>query len=112
MGTFDTSKPSLNAASSTQTAPGSTRRSFVLTAVAAASSTLVRSEVSRTAIVQTDTAKLAPLPLPPAIRSRYVPNINGLTFQVLEAGLWLPLRIFPLPAVSFPMSWRRWRRWR
>jgi hypothetical protein len=67
-------KPSLNAASSTQTAPGSTRRSFVLTAAAAAASTLVQPEVSRAAIVQTDTAKLAPLPLPPGIRSRYVPT--------------------------------------
>src|ERR1700681_3213902 len=89
IGTFDMSvqtKPSLNAASSTQTAPGSTRRSFVLTAAAAASSALAQSKVSRAAIVQTDTAKLAPLPLPPGIRSRYVPNINGLTFHVLEAG--------------------------
>jgi hypothetical protein len=75
-------KSSLDAASSAQTAPGSTRRSFVLTAAAVASSTLVQSEVSRAAIVQTDTAKLAPLPLPPGIRSRYVPNINGLTFHV------------------------------
>jgi hypothetical protein len=88
-GTFDMSvqtKPSLNAAGSTQTAPGSTRRSFILTAVAAASSTLVQSEISRAAIVQTDTAKLAALPLPSGIRSHYVPNINGLTFHVLEAG--------------------------
>jgi pimeloyl-ACP methyl ester carboxylesterase len=79
-------KPTLNAASSNQSATGSTRRSFILTAAAAASSTLVQSDVSRAAIVQTDTAKLAPLPLPPGIRSRYVPNINGLTFHVLEAG--------------------------
>jgi pimeloyl-ACP methyl ester carboxylesterase len=79
-------KPTLNAASSNQSAPGSTRRSFLLTAAAAASSTLLQSDVSRAAIVQTDTAKLAPLPLPPGIRSRYVPNINGLTFHVLEAG--------------------------
>jgi hypothetical protein len=63
-----------------------TRRSFIVTAAAAVSSTLVESRVSRAAIVQTDTAKLAPLPLPPGIRSRYVPNINGLNFHVLEAG--------------------------
>src|SRR2546430_9241160 len=79
-------KPSLNAASSTHPAPGSTRRSFVLTAAAAASGTLAQSEVSRAAIVQTDMAKLAPLPLPAGIRSRCLPNINGLTFHVLEAG--------------------------
>jgi hypothetical protein len=83
-GTFEMT--SLNAASSTQSAPGSTRRSFILTVVAAASSTLVQSEVSRAAIVQTDTAKLASLPLPSGIRSHYVPNINGLTFHILEAG--------------------------
>jgi pimeloyl-ACP methyl ester carboxylesterase len=79
-------KLTLNAASSAQIAPGSTRRGFILTAAAAASSTLVQSEVARAAIVQTDTAKLPPLPLPPGIRSRNVPNINGLTFHVLEAG--------------------------
>src|SRR5215470_8331455 len=69
-----------------QLASGSTRRSVLLTAAAAASSALMQSEVARAAIVQTDTAKLPPLPLPQGIRSRYVPNINGLTFHVLEAG--------------------------
>src|SRR2546430_9337348 len=79
-------KPSLNPATSTQTAPGSPRRRFMLTVAAATSATIMQSNVSRAAIVQTDTAKLPPLPLPPGIRSRYVPNINGLTFHVLEAG--------------------------
>src|SRR5258705_1564331 len=80
------SQTTLSAASRAQMAAGSTRRSVILTATAAASSALVQSEVTRAAIVQTDTAKLPPLPLPPGIRSRYVPNINGLTFHVLEAG--------------------------
>jgi pimeloyl-ACP methyl ester carboxylesterase len=79
-------KPGVNAASGSRTGTGATRRSFIVTAAAAVSSTLVESRVSRAAIVQTDTAKLAPLPLPPGIRSRYVPNINGLNFHVLEAG--------------------------
>jgi pimeloyl-ACP methyl ester carboxylesterase len=79
-------KPGVDAASGSQTAMGATRRSFIVTAAAAVSSTLVESRVSRAATVQTDTAKLAPLPLPPGIRSRYVPNINGLNFHVLEAG--------------------------
>jgi pimeloyl-ACP methyl ester carboxylesterase len=78
--------PSLGAASRAQATPGSTRRSVILTAAAVASSALVQSDVARAAIVQTDTAKLPPLPLPAGIRSRYVPNINGLTFHVLEAG--------------------------
>ena len=80
-------KLTLNAASSAQIAPGSTRRGFILTAAAAAaSSTLVQYDVAHAAIVQTDTAKLPPLPLPTGIRSRYIPNINGLIFHVLEAG--------------------------
>jgi pimeloyl-ACP methyl ester carboxylesterase len=77
---------SLSSATRTQGASGSTRRSVLLTAAAAASSVLVQSEVARAAIVQTDPAKLPPLPLPPGIRSRYVPNVNGLTYHVLEAG--------------------------
>jgi pimeloyl-ACP methyl ester carboxylesterase len=76
----------LSAVNRAQITAGSTRRSVILTAAAAASGALVQSEVSRAAIVQTDTAKLPPLPLPQGIRSRYVPNINGLTFHVLEAG--------------------------
>src|SRR5580704_12727571 len=78
--------PRIHATSDTQAVTGATRRGFIATAAAAFSSALVQSEVSRAAIVQTDTAKLAALPLPPGIRSRYVPNINGLTFHVLEAG--------------------------
>jgi pimeloyl-ACP methyl ester carboxylesterase len=66
----------------------STRRRFMLTAVAAAAaySTMGTQRRAHTAIVQTDTARLPPLPLPAGIRSRYVSNINGLTFHVLEAG--------------------------
>ena len=46
-------KLTLNAANGAQIAPGSTRRGFILTAAAAAaSSTLVRFEVARAAIVQ------------------------------------------------------------
>src|SRR5499433_23175 len=79
-------KPNLSVASGAQSASGSSRRRVILAAAAAASSALVQPDISRAAIVQTDTAKLPPLPLPAGIRSRYVPNINGLTFHVLEAG--------------------------
>jgi pimeloyl-ACP methyl ester carboxylesterase len=78
--------PRIHATSDTQAVTGATRRGFIATAAAAFSSALVQSGVSRAAIVQPDPAKLAPLPLPPGIRSRYVPNINGLTFHLLEAG--------------------------
>jgi hypothetical protein len=66
----------------------STRRQFMLTAtaVAAAYSSLDTQTRANAATVQTDTTKLPPLPLPAGIRSRYVSNINGLTFHVLEAG--------------------------
>jgi pimeloyl-ACP methyl ester carboxylesterase len=65
----------------------STRRRFVLTATAAAAySSMGAQRHAHAAIVQTDAAELPPLPLPAGIRSRYVSNINGLTFHVLEAG--------------------------
>src|SRR5262249_55442394 len=66
----------------------STRRWFTLAAVAAAAAygTVDTQRRAHAAIVQTDTARLPPLPLPAGIRSRYVSNINGLTFHVLEAG--------------------------
>ena len=64
---------------------GSTRRNFILTATAAASGTVAQ-KFAHAAIVQTDPARLPPIPLPAGIRSRYVSNINGLTFHVLEAG--------------------------
>ena len=53
--------------------------------VAAVCSTVVQ-KLAHAATVRTDTARLAPIPLPAGIRSRYVTNINGLTFHVLEAG--------------------------
>jgi pimeloyl-ACP methyl ester carboxylesterase len=65
----------------------STRRRLMLTAAAAAAySSIGTQRRAHAAIVQTDTANLPPLPLPARIRSRYVSNINGLTFHVLEAG--------------------------
>jgi pimeloyl-ACP methyl ester carboxylesterase len=103
-------KPGRNAVSKTQSTWGSTRRRFILTAAAAASSTLMHSGVSRAAIVQTDTAKLPPLPLPPGIRSRYVPNINGLTFHVLEAGFESSGRPCLLLLHGYPELAYAWRR--
>jgi pimeloyl-ACP methyl ester carboxylesterase len=66
----------------------STRRRFMLaaTATAAAYSSMSTQRWANAATVQTDVTRLPPLPLPAGIRSRYVSNINGLTFHVLEAG--------------------------
>ena len=69
------------------TSINSARRRFMLAATAAAAyGSMSLQGRAHAAIVQTDTAKLPPLPLPAGIRSRYVSNINGLTFHVLEAG--------------------------
>lgn len=104
-------KLTLDATSGAQISPGSTRRGFILTAAAAAASgTLVQSEVARAAIVQTDPAKLPPLPLPPGIRSRYVPNINGLTFHVLEAGFESKARPCLLLLHGYPEIAYGWRK--
>ena len=69
-----------------QAAAGLTRRGAILAASAAASASLLPAGTARAAIVRTDPATLPPLPLPPGVRSRYVADINGLNFHVLEAG--------------------------
>src|SRR5262245_40246270 len=53
---------------------------------------------------------LSPLPLPAGIRSRMVPNINGLTMHVLEAGFETQERPTVLLLHGFPeiaYSWRK-----
>ena len=53
---------------------------------------------------------LNPLPLPPQIRSRYLPDINGLHMHVLEAGHETPGRPSLLLLHGFPeiaYSWRK-----
>jgi pimeloyl-ACP methyl ester carboxylesterase len=52
---------------------------------------------------------LAPLPLPPGVRSRHVPDVNGLAMHILEAG-WqggrpLVLLLHGFPELAF--SWRK-----
>lgn len=59
------------------------------------------------------TNQLAPLPsevLPPGIRSRFVPDVNGLTMHVLEAGYETAHRPCVLLLHGFPelaYSWRK-----
>ena len=55
-------------------------------------------------------ATLAPLPLPPGVSSRYLPDINGMTVHFLEAGHESPGRPVVLLLHGFPelaYSWRR-----
>ena len=50
------------------------------------------------------------LPLPPGIRSRQLPGINGLDMHVLEAGFEDPARPCVLLLHGFPelaYSWRK-----
>src|SRR5262249_2006121 len=74
------------ASDSSSTSSRSSRRQFIVTATAAAACIIAPQRRAHAAIVNTDAATLPPLPLPAGIRSRYVSNINGLTFHVLEAG--------------------------
>src|SRR5947209_17090494 len=56
-----------------------------------------------------DGSQLPPLPLPEGVRSRYVPDVNGLTMHVLEAG-WQSERPLVLLLHGFPelaFSWRK-----
>jgi pimeloyl-ACP methyl ester carboxylesterase len=53
-------------------------------------------------------ANVPPLPLPEGVRSRYVPDVNGLTMHILEAGFEgnrpLILLLHGFPELAF--SWR------
>ena len=56
-----------------------------------------------------DLASTAPLPLPETVRSRYVPDVNGLSMHILEAG-WegerpLVILLHGFPELAF--SWRK-----
>jgi len=58
----------------------------------------------------TQSSRLPALPLPPGIRSRFVPGINGLTMHVLEAGFQGADRPLVLLLHGFPelaWSWRK-----
>ena len=103
-------EPRLNTTHTAQIARGSTRRDFILTATAAASGLFATSDISRAAVVQTDATKLPPLPLPAGIRSRYVPDINGLNFHVLEAGFESTGRPCLLLLHGFPEIAYGWRK--
>jgi pimeloyl-ACP methyl ester carboxylesterase len=67
----------------------------------------------RAAIVQTDFSKLPPYgngTLTAGIRSRYIPNVNGLTVHMLEAGYETPGRPVVVLLHGFPelaYSWRK-----
>ena len=95
------------------TSPASdlSRRGLLLAAGASAAAGLVLpQDRARAAIVQTDVTRLPPLPLPAGIRSRYVNNINGLKFHVLEAGFETAGRPCVLLLHGYPELAYGWRK--
>ena len=72
-----------------------------------------RSAQARAEIVQTDFSTLPPYgngTIPTGIRSRQIPNVNGMTVHILEAGYEAPGRPAVLLLHGFPelaYSWRK-----
>ncbi len=82
------------------------RRAFLATAASFGG-------LARAAIVNTDFSKLPPYgngAIPTGIRSREIPNVNGMTVHILEAGYETPNRPAVLLLHGFPelaYSWRK-----
>ena len=96
------------------TTPNLSRRGFLVTASAAAAGGFALAHGSaRADIVRTDIASLPPYgnsTIPPGIRSRAVPNVNGLAVHMLEAGYETAGRPAVLLLHGFPelaYSWRK-----
>ena len=89
------------------------RREFMGIAAATAVRFAGRPGQTSPSIVQTDLSKLAPYgngTVPGGIRSRNIPNINGLSVHILEAGFDPPGRPLILMMHGFPelaYSWRK-----
>jgi len=86
------------------------RRTFLTAAGAVPIAQYTR---ARAAIVKTDFSKLPPYgngTMPAGIRSRHIPNVNGMTVHILEAGYETPGRTAVLLLHGFPelaYSWRK-----
>src|SRR5262249_35253067 len=85
------------------------RRGLLLTASAAAGLLLPQGR-AHAAVVQTDVSRLPPLPLPAGSPARYVNNINGLKFHVLEAGYESASRPCVLLLHGYPELAFAWRK--
>jgi pimeloyl-ACP methyl ester carboxylesterase len=89
------------------------RRGFLATASAAVGSLTLRPLSARIREQATNSASLPPYgnsTIPPGIRSRLVPNVNGLTVHMLDAGYEAPGRPAILLLHGFPelaYSWRK-----
>jgi len=93
------------------TVPELSRRQFV--AIAAAAGFVHAQAPAQSSIVRTDLSTLPPYgngTIPSGIRSRVVPNVNGLSVHMLEAGFDRPGRPLVLLLHGFPelaYSWRK-----
>ncbi len=93
------------------TVPELSRRQFV--AIAAAAGFVRAQAPAQSSVVRTDLSTLPPYgngTIPSSIRSRVVPNVNGLSVHMLEAGFDRPGRPLVLLLHGFPelaYSWRK-----
>ena len=81
------------------------RRGMVLAATVAAGGLALAKSQARAAIVRTDISKLPPYggaTIPAGVRARAIPNVNGLSVHVLEAGFEVPNRPLVLLLHGFP----------
>jgi pimeloyl-ACP methyl ester carboxylesterase len=89
------------------------RRALLAAAASASSFTMTAAAPARAAATKADFRDLPPYgngTLPAGVRARLIPNINGLTVNILEAGLETPGRPLVLMLHGFPnlaYSWRK-----
>src|SRR6516225_8049694 len=92
---------------------GLSRRALLAGASGVGTLAFAASTPARAAIVNTDFRNLPPYgngTLPAGVRARLIPNINGLTVNILEAGFETPGRPLVLLLHGFPnlaYSWRK-----
>src|SRR5271169_2018037 len=95
------------------TALGLSRRALLATAAGVGSLAIAAAAPARAAITRADFAGLPPYgngTLPAGVRPRLIPNVNGLTVNILEAGFETPGRPLVLLLHGFPnlaYSWRK-----
>src|SRR3984957_14248835 len=92
---------------------GLSRRAMLAAVPAVAGLALSPDRPARAAIVNPDFRNLPPYgngTLPAGVRARLIPNVNGLTVNILEAGFETPGRPLVFLLHGFPnlaFSWRK-----
>jgi len=86
---------------------GLSRRALLAGASGVGTLAFAAATPARAAIVNTDFRNLPPYgngTLPAGVRARLIPNVNGLTVNILEAGFETPGRPLVLLLHGFPTS--------